>query len=67
MQNHKTRLPDSLSAAVKSVLEKDTPAKIAKRWGMSRDTLARALAGYEINRGTVAEIKLGLMQDGVTI
>lgn len=64
MAKRKTRLPEDLSAAVKSVLKENTPAQVARRWGMDPDTLARVVAGYEVQAGTVAQVRLGLLQEG---
>lgn len=63
MVKRKLRLPESLKRQVQEALKSTTPALLAKRWSMDKDTLARALAGYEVNAGSIAEIKLGLLAE----
>jgi hypothetical protein len=60
MGERREKLPEDILEKVRTVVAETSPRRVAKRWHMGADTLARALAGYEINRGTIAEIKLGL-------
>lgn len=63
MKGQKTKLSEAILCLVRVYTERDTPAKVAKRWKMNKNTLARALAGYEVNAGSVAQIELGLLRE----
>lgn len=63
MVKRKARLSEALKALVQKALDGITPARLAVRWNMDKDTLARALAGFEVNAGSIAEIELGLLRD----
>ena len=65
MLQRKKRLSEDLLHKVKAVVERDSARRVAARWGMDRDTLARALAGFEVQGGTIAEIKLGLQGEEI--
>lgn len=58
----KVKLSAEQLAKVKRVVGED-PLPVARRWKVHPDTLARALAGYAINRGTEAQIERALEKE----
>lgn len=60
----KVRLDKISQARVRDIIERDGQGKTAKRWGMGDRALLRAVAGYNIQRGTRALIEQGLQKEG---
>jgi len=65
MSTKKRAVTEELLARIKAVVDRDGARRVAVRWGINRDTLASALAGYQVQSGTIALLTLGLQQEGV--
>jgi len=63
MSSKKRAAPPELLAKVRAIVERDGASKVAVRWGIDRDTIARALAGYQVWTGTIGLLTLGLQKE----
>jgi len=63
MSAKKRTVPPELLAKVKAIIDRDGASKVAARWGIDRDTIARALAGYQVWTGTIGLLTLGLQKE----
>ena len=60
--SNKAKLSQELRERVQVLADGD-PQRLAKRWKIHPDTMARMLAGYDVNRGTLAQVELGLQKE----
>jgi len=63
MSTKKKAVPPDLLDKVKAVVERDGQRKVSARWGINRYTLASALAGYQVQAGTIGLLTLGLQKE----
>lgn len=56
-------LPDDLRGQLAALVAKHGESAVCQRAGLSNATLARALAGLGINRGTVAAVRAVLVKE----
>lgn len=55
------RLVDDEITALKLTIGREAPARAARRLGVDRHTMLRAVAGYGIRSGTATQIRLALL------
>jgi len=63
MATTKKVVPPDMLQRIRGIVARDGAAKVCKRWGMTKDTLACALAGYQVQAGSIALITLGLQKE----
>lgn len=54
-------LPEPLLAALRARVDRDGAAKVSAEIGLPVQTLARALSGLPVRRGTHAIVRLGML------
>jgi len=60
----KVKLDEAQQEKANGVIKRDGIARTARAWGMNDVALLRAVAGYNIQRGTRALIEQGLQKEG---
>jgi len=63
MDTRKRTVPLDLLDRVRAIVERDGQRKVSARWGINRYTLASALAGYQVQAGTIGLLTLGLQKE----
>jgi len=63
MAGEKRVVPSDLLERVRKVVQRDGALAVGRRWRVGRHTLAAALAGYQVQEGTISTITLGLQKE----
>jgi len=66
MKGLKVRLTEEQRAKVKAAIEREgSPRKLASKWDIDDTPLLRAANGYAVQKGTRAQIELGLQKEAL--